>query len=83
MIPILLASKAFETFESDPTVVEEKSQKSNFQIFSNYMDIMNLWIIFLVALFYALKCGGKYFDVIMACCCSPCYIAYRLAVPCN
>ena len=43
-------------------------------------------ILTLVALYLAFKCkkdgGIDVLQIILALCCSPCYIAYRLAVPC-
>ena len=39
-------------------------------------------IICLVAFYFVFKCGGHFLDFLAACCCSGCYIAYRLAVPC-
>ena len=41
-------------------------------------------IMLIIALYLAFKCHGK-FDLaqfLLACCCAPFYIAYRLAVPC-
>ena len=45
-------------------------------------------IICLIALYFAFKCktptgGIDFLQVLIACCCSPCYIVYRLAVPCK
>ena len=45
-------------------------------------------IICLIALYFAFKCktptgGVDFLQVIIAACCSPCYIVYRLAVPCK
>ena len=45
-------------------------------------------IICLIALYFAFKCktptgGVDFLQVLIACCCSPCYIVYRLAVPCK
>ena len=44
-------------------------------------------IIGIMALYLAFKCKGyngniDIFQIILACLCSPCYVAYRLAVPC-
>ncbi len=43
-------------------------------------------ILTLVALYLAFKCkkdgGIDVLQIILALCCSPCYVAYRLAVPC-
>ena len=41
-------------------------------------------IMIMVAFYLAFKCHGR-FDLVqflLACCCAPFYIAYRLAVPC-
>jgi len=45
-------------------------------------------IIFFVAMYLAFKCkapGGGIdpMQILLACCCSPCYMVYRLAVPCS
>lgn len=76
--------QAYKNSKKESFMIETNTHSSsNFEIFLRYLDNLIIWIVFLVALFYAFKCGGKFFDVIMACCCSPCYVAYRLAVPCN
>lgn len=45
------------------------------------MVMINL-AIFFGALYYAFKCGNP-FDFLAACCCSICYLAYRMAVGCG
>jgi hypothetical protein len=49
------------------------------------MGIINL-ILCLIAFYFVYKCWyiskNIFLDFISACCCSLCYIAYRLAVPC-
>jgi hypothetical protein len=45
-------------------------------------------IICLIALYFAFKCktptgGVDFLQLLLAACCSPCYIVYRLAVPCK
>lgn len=46
-------------------------------------------ILLVISLFLAFKCfnakgsGVKVGELLAAVCCSPCYIAYRLAVPCK
>lgn len=44
------------------------------------LSMVNLAIWF-GALYYAFKCGNP-FDFLAACCCSICYLAYRMAVGC-
>jgi hypothetical protein len=43
-------------------------------------------ILLIIALYFAFKCKQNgnidIMQIILAICCSPCYIAYRLAVPC-
>lgn len=47
------------------------------------IQIFNV-IIFVVAMVLAFKCGkGKFFDVVMACCCSTCYVIYALGSGCS
>ena len=45
------------------------------------MVMINL-AIFFGALYYAFKCGNP-FDFMAACCCSICYLAYRMAIGCG
>jgi len=52
--------------------------------------IMNIigTIICIAALYFAFKCktpdgSVDILQILVACCCSPCYLAYRLAVPCK
>tara|TARA_A100001388_G_scaffold106629_1_gene78160 strand:- start:158 stop:478 length:321 start_codon:yes stop_codon:yes gene_type:complete len=42
-------------------------------------------LVFIYALYLSFKCndGFKLGDFLLACCCSSCYVAYRLAVPCK
>jgi hypothetical protein len=45
-------------------------------------------IITLIALYFAFKCktpsgGIDFVQIIIACCCAPCYVVYRLANPCK
>jgi len=45
-------------------------------------------IICIAAMYFAFKCKGPdggvdIIQILVACCCSPCYLAYRLAVPCK
>lgn len=43
--------------------------------------LVNL-VICMTAFYFVFKCGGHFLDFLGACCCSICYIVYRLAVPC-
>jgi len=67
-------------FGADYIITEENDYEEP----SPLMSIISM-IIIMVALYLAFKCKGK-FDLgefLLAFCCSPFYIAYRLAVPCN
>lgn len=44
-------------------------------------QLVNLAICF-GAFYYAFKCGGQFLDLVGACCCSFCYLVYRLATGC-
>jgi len=39
----------------------------------------------IAAIFYSVKCndGFKFIPFLIACCCSPCYLAYALAMSCG
>ena len=45
-------------------------------------QLINMAICF-GALYYAFKCGGHFLEVLGACCCSFCYLVYRLAKGCS
>jgi len=47
------------------------------------LQILNV-VLLIAALYLSFKCnkGFNFGSVIVAVCCSPCYIAYRLALPC-
>ena len=78
-----LANSAYKNLQ------KSKNDTSIKETFSNQNPINTLnssiqLIILIFALYLAFKCSNG-FDigqVLLACCCSPCYIAYRLAVPC-
>ena len=55
-----------------------KGPKMN--IYTLIFSIIN-WIIFIIAMVLALKCG-TFGHIISACCCSPFYLIYRLVYPC-
>ena len=57
------------------------STKSSGSVSGIIMSIINMVICF-TAFYFVFKCGGHFLDFLAACCCSICYIAYRLAVPC-
>ena len=68
-----------------------KKDKETFEIETNtkyittgaaIMNIVNLFV-FAFALYTAFKCGGNFLEILAACCCSICYLVYRLAIPCN
>lgn len=42
-------------------------------------------VLFFLAIYLSFKCnkGFNLLDFLLACCCTPCYIIYRLAVPCK
>ena len=56
---------------------------SSFSITKIVISIIN-WIIFCIAIYLSFKCnkGFKLESFLLACCCSPFYLIYRIAVPC-
>ena len=58
------------------------SSSQSVSVGSALLSIVNM-VICMTAIYYAFKCGGSFFDVVSACCCSMCYLAYRLAIPCT
>jgi len=70
-IPFLNKEESFAT----------TSSSNNMSVTTLIMNLINLVVCF-GAMYYAFKCGGKFLDVLGACCCSFCYLAYRLAVGC-
>jgi ABC-type bacteriocin/lantibiotic exporter with double-glycine peptidase domain len=73
--------------QSQKSKTSQKSQKENFKnsqksesVGSTIYQIFSL-IIFMVAMFLWFKRGMDIGGFIVACCCSPCYVAYALATP--
>jgi len=62
---------------------ENFKAKSSFSITKIVISIIN-WIIFFIAIYLSFKCnnGFKLESFLLACCCSPFYLIYRIAVPC-
>jgi hypothetical protein len=78
----LLTKETFGGYHEEHKHVEHFSTKSNQGNMAGVvMSIINIVICF-TAFYFVFKCGGHFLDFIAACCCSICYIAYRLAVPC-
>jgi len=68
------------------SVVKKNQEPFGFSTDTSLSNIIGT-IIFLGALYLAFKCkapdgGIDIIQLIAACCCSPCYLVYRLAVPC-
>ena len=42
------------------------------------------WVLFIYAIYLSYKCnkGFNFSSFLVACCCSPFYVLYRIAVPC-
>jgi hypothetical protein len=66
--------------ETQPAVPESNERK----IATIMMHILNVCLL-IAALYLSFKCnkGFNFVSVLAAVCCSPCYIAYRLALPCK
>ena len=62
---------------------EPFKRTSSFGITKIVFGIIN-WIIFCIAIYLSFKCnnGFKLESFLVACCCSPFYLIYRIAVPC-
>ena len=79
-------------FEYNPEIHGPKNNANKITIKINkkqsgmliFMQLVQL-VLFILALYLSVKCnkGFKLIDFLLACCCSPCYIVYRLAVPCK
>ena len=68
---------------NDPERYSDSDSSSSSSNQTIIYGIINL-IIFMGALFLAFKCKKeKFLQIVLACCCSPCYLVYRLAVPCK
>lgn len=65
----------------EETFSTKNSSNNNMSVTALIMNLINMTMWF-GAIFYAFKCGGKFLDVLAACCCSMCYLAYRLARGC-
>jgi hypothetical protein len=60
-----------------------ESQSSSDKIFS-YIKNLFFFAVFIYAIYLSFKCnaGFSFGDFLAAFCCSPCYVAYRLAKGC-
>lgn len=70
-------NKDTETFKGN------KKTRNKISMFTIIFSIVN-WCIFFLALYLSFKCNNG-FDLasfLIACCCSPFYVIYRIAVPC-
>lgn len=65
-----------EKFETTAT-----TSNQNMSMAALIYYLVNL-VICMTAFYFVFKCGGHFLDFLGACCCSICYIVYRLAVPC-
>ena len=82
------ANSAYKKFSNSNSASSDAKEVR--ESFSNQGPVNSLYnllqmIILIFALYLAFKCahGFDIGQVLLACCCSPCYIAYRLAVPCD
>ena len=71
-----LQGKIYEGYNND----NNKGNTGNTGII---IGILNL-LLLVYALYLSFKCnnGFNLASFLLACCCSPCYVAYRLAKPC-
>lgn len=74
--PFLDKKEPFNT-----TSTSSSSSSKEMSVTALLMNILNIIICF-GAMYYAFKCGGHFLDILAACCCSLCYLGYRLAVGC-
>jgi hypothetical protein len=79
--PLITKEKFGGQHQVEHENVRHLSTKSSGSVTGIIMSIINIAICF-TAFYFVFKCGGHFLDFIAACCCSICYIAYRLAVPC-
>ena len=79
--PLITKEKFGGEDHDEHKTIEHFSTKSSGSVSGIIMSIINMVICF-TAFYFVFKCGGHFLDFIAACCCSICYIAYRLAVPC-
>lgn len=79
-----VASVAFGAVQRSGFAKEDESYDSSGNVMYNAI----MTVLTLVALYFAFKCrtpvgGTDFMQVLLAICCAPFYIAYRLAVPCK
>jgi len=79
-------NKLLQHFTSLNPFVYIKENYNNNDSTNRNTSIMGIitFILFLYALYLSFKCnnGVNVGSLLLACCCSPCYVAYRLAQPC-
>ena len=82
MLPLGGLGLANEYLKKDKEAFEIETNTKYITTGAAIMNIVNLFV-FAFALYLAFKCGGNFLEILAACCCSICYLVYRLAVPCN
>jgi hypothetical protein len=80
---------ALGLFLSNTGVVEDDHKKDTFGAKSSSGTTYGIihYILLFIALYMVYKCKDKpefnvFLNALGACCCTPCYIVYRLVVPC-
>lgn len=76
-------NKSFEFFEESTEKSDIDSQSKNKSNKSKTSPLVTIFstILFIIAMYLWIKRGFSIGGFFAACCCTPCYIAYALAVP--
>ena len=67
--------------DDDEDIIEGFSDGSTISIIQYTVGVVIFW----AAIYMSFKCNNGFHlgDILLACCCSTCYLIYRLAVPCR
>lgn len=82
LIPETDLGKKVKSLYTNETFVNSRSNSGSGAGIGFLIYIIINMVICFTAFYFVFKCGGHFLDFLAACCCSLCYVAYRLAVPC-
>ena len=82
---LTLFDKKNESFNVVSEESEEPEKKNDKNSVLKLIQYFIFVILFFAAIYLSFKCNNGFHlgDFLIACCCSPCYVIYRLAIPCD
>ena len=83
LIPETDLGKKVKSLYTNETFVNSRSNSGSGAGIGFLIYIIINMVICFTAFYFVFKCGGDFLDIVAACCCTPCYVVYRLAKSCE